>query len=219
MRLLTAAGVLLFVVTAIFAATGSTASAEAGAGPRIVPGSVPVKAPKPPKRCHCPKHPTTTTTEPTTTVPTSSTTDPTPSKTSAPTTTVPAVVAPTPPPPTPPVGLPPQSPTYGYGYQSYSGTYSTPPTTTAPAANNVKLDVAAPQAATPLWDEAIGEQVVLSQDAWTRLSLRAGTRIELPLLFLVGVGLFILVQALIDRRDPKVSHAPEHHLDNAVLFE
>jgi hypothetical protein len=54
---------------------------------------------------------------------------------------------------------------------------------------------------------------------WADESLRATSKLRLPLSFLFAATIFILVQALIDRRDPKVVRAPEHQTDDSVGFE
>ena len=66
---------------------------------------------------------------------------------------------------------------------------------------------------------AFGEPMVLARGAWQGLSLRAATDLKIPIGMLVGVALFLLVQALIDRRDPKVSAAPERGTDDTIGFE
>jgi hypothetical protein len=50
------------------------------------------------------------------------------------------------------------------------------------------------------------------------LSLRTADHLSIPILFGFGVALFILLQALVDRRDPKVSRAPQHGDDDTVGF-
>jgi hypothetical protein len=51
------------------------------------------------------------------------------------------------------------------------------------------------------------------------LSLQIATNLKVPILFGVAVALFVLGQALIDRRDPKMSRAPERNDDDTVGFE
>jgi hypothetical protein len=50
------------------------------------------------------------------------------------------------------------------------------------------------------------------------VSLRAATDLRIPGLFAVAVLLFVLLQALVDRRDPKISQAPERGEDDSVGF-
>jgi hypothetical protein len=50
-------------------------------------------------------------------------------------------------------------------------------------------------------------------------SLQGAGRLKLPILLLVAVGLFFMVQGLIDRRDPKLVRAPERPLDDSLEFE
>ncbi|HUJ65509.1 MAG TPA: hypothetical protein VLX59_08230 [Acidimicrobiales bacterium] len=59
----------------------------------------------------------------------------------------------------------------------------------------------------------------MTNNAWKGLSLRAATNLKVPILFGVVVALFVLGQALIDRRDPKMSRAPERNDDDTVGFE
>jgi len=49
--------------------------------------------------------------------------------------------------------------------------------------------------------------------------LQAATDLKVPILFGVVVALFILGQALIDRRDPKMSRAPERNDEDTVGFQ
>jgi hypothetical protein len=56
-------------------------------------------------------------------------------------------------------------------------------------------------------------------DSWKGLSLRAATNLKVPILFGVVVALFVLGQALIDRRDPKMSRAPERNDEDTVGFQ
>lgn len=53
---------------------------------------------------------------------------------------------------------------------------------------------------------------------WAQDSLQATARLRLPLGFLLAAAVFVLVQGLIDRRDPKVVRAPEHQSDDSVGF-
>ena len=50
------------------------------------------------------------------------------------------------------------------------------------------------------------------------LSLQTAGHLSIPIFFGVGVALFILLQALVDRRDPKVSRAPQRGDDDTVGF-
>ncbi|MGH9055402.1 MAG: hypothetical protein ACRDYY_05985 [Acidimicrobiales bacterium] len=62
------------------------------------------------------------------------------------------------------------------------------------------------------------EPVVLAAGRWRGVSLQAATHLSVPIAFGAGVALFILLQALVDRRDPKVSRAPERGRDDTVGF-
>jgi hypothetical protein len=61
--------------------------------------------------------------------------------------------------------------------------------------------------------------MVLAAGPWQGVSLRAAGRLSIPILFGLAVALFIILQALIDRRDPKLSRAPERGDDDTVGFE
>jgi hypothetical protein len=50
------------------------------------------------------------------------------------------------------------------------------------------------------------------------LSLEAATRLSVPILFGVLVGLLLLVQGFVGRKDPKVARAPERGEDDTVGF-
>lgn len=74
-------------------------------------------------------------------------------------------------------------------------------------------------AGAPTVPGAFGEPMVLAQGAWQGLSLRAATDLRIPIGLFVGAGVFLLVQVLIDRRDPKVSAAPERGTDETIGFQ
>jgi hypothetical protein len=63
------------------------------------------------------------------------------------------------------------------------------------------------------------DPMVLARGGWKGLSLQAATNLKVPIVFGVAVALFVLGQALIDRRDPKLSRAPERNVDDTVGFE
>jgi hypothetical protein len=63
------------------------------------------------------------------------------------------------------------------------------------------------------------EPMTLANGGWKGVSLRAATNLKVPILFGVVVALFVLVQALIDRRDPKMSRAPERNDEDTVGFQ
>lgn len=62
------------------------------------------------------------------------------------------------------------------------------------------------------------EPMVLAAGPWRGLSMQAATNLSIPILFGAAVALFALLQALIDRRDPKLSRAPERGEDDTVGF-
>jgi hypothetical protein len=59
----------------------------------------------------------------------------------------------------------------------------------------------------------------LAGGPWPGVSLKAATRLTVPILFAAAVALFLLLQAFVDRRDPKVSRAPERGDDESVGFQ
>jgi hypothetical protein len=60
--------------------------------------------------------------------------------------------------------------------------------------------------------------MIVAGGGWQGVSLRAATDLTVPLAFGAIVGVFVLLQALIDRWDPKVSRAPERGDDDTVGF-
>jgi hypothetical protein len=53
---------------------------------------------------------------------------------------------------------------------------------------------------------------------WHAAPLQAATSQSIPILLGVAIGLFVLLQAFIDRRDPKLARAPERGEDDTVGF-
>jgi hypothetical protein len=64
----------------------------------------------------------------------------------------------------------------------------------------------------------LDEPVQLATGGWQGVSLQAATNLRIPILFGAAVLLFVLLQALVDRRDPKMSRAPERGEDDSVGF-
>ena len=95
------------------------------------------------------------------------------------------------------------------------------PATSVPSRAATPAVKAAPvvRPAPVIYPGAFGEPMVAARGAWQGLSLRAATDLKIPIVMLVGVALFLLGQALIDRRDPKVSAAPERGTDDTIGFE
>lgn len=62
------------------------------------------------------------------------------------------------------------------------------------------------------------EPMILSSGGWQGISLQAAVDLRIPMLFGAAVLLFVLLQALVDRRDPKVARAPERGDDDTVGF-
>ena len=61
--------------------------------------------------------------------------------------------------------------------------------------------------------------LVLAAAPWRGVSLRAATHLSVPIAFGMLVAVFAVLQALIDRRDPKLSKAPTRNDDETVAFE
>ena len=61
-------------------------------------------------------------------------------------------------------------------------------------------------------------ELSLLNGSYPGASLQVARKLKLPIALLVGGALFLLVQGLVDRRDPKVSHAPEHAQDDSLGF-
>lgn len=60
--------------------------------------------------------------------------------------------------------------------------------------------------------------MTMARGGWSGISLKAATHLEIPIAFALLVALFVLGQALIDRRDPKLSRAPERGDDDTAEF-
>lgn len=58
-----------------------------------------------------------------------------------------------------------------------------------------------------------------SGGAWQGPSLRTADGLLVPIIFGAGVALFLVVQALIDRRDPKLARAPSSNRDDTIGFK
>jgi len=74
------------------------------------------------------------------------------------------------------------------------------------------------QARTSILPEIINAPLDMAAGEWKNLSLSASTDLEVPMLFGAAIGLFVLLQFLVDRRDPKLSSAPERGDDDSVGF-
>ncbi len=55
--------------------------------------------------------------------------------------------------------------------------------------------------------------------SWPRLASQAAGRLRVPLAFIFLAVLFVLLQALVDRRDHKIIAAPEHADEDSVGFK
>jgi hypothetical protein len=63
------------------------------------------------------------------------------------------------------------------------------------------------------------EPMILSAGGWQGVSLRAATQLRVPIAFGFLVALFVIIQSLVDRRDPKVAAAPRRMHDESIGFE
>jgi hypothetical protein len=59
----------------------------------------------------------------------------------------------------------------------------------------------------------------LLHEGWEGASLNTATKLKFPIAFLAVAAVFFLIQGLVDRRDPKLSAAPEHQDEDSVEFE
>ena len=64
----------------------------------------------------------------------------------------------------------------------------------------------------------LDEPIQLATGGWQGVSLKAATNLRIPIFFGAAVLLFVLLQALVDRRDPKMTRAPERGQDDSVGF-
>ncbi|HWG72449.1 MAG TPA: hypothetical protein VG184_00165 [Acidimicrobiales bacterium] len=76
-----------------------------------------------------------------------------------------------------------------------------------------------PAAVDPAKRVALTGNGYLASDPWPGASLRAATHLTVPILFGAVVLLFIIAQALVDRRDPKLARAPTRGDDESVGFK
>jgi hypothetical protein len=79
-------------------------------------------------------------------------------------------------------------------------------------------ELAAPTTTIPVAASGLNEPMILAGGGWQGVSLKAATSLRVPIVFGAVVALFVLIQALIDRRDPKLSRAPERGEDDTVGF-
>ena len=91
-------------------------------------------------------------------------------------------------------------------------------TVSAPRTRALPSRSAQPTAASPDASLIQNEPMVLASGGWQGASLQAALDLRIPILFGAAVLLFVLLQALIDRRDPKVSRAPERGDDDTIGF-
>ena len=76
----------------------------------------------------------------------------------------------------------------------------------------------APPAPTSTGPSVLDEPMQLATGGWQGISLQAATSLRIPILFGAAVLLFVLLQALVDRRDPKMTRAPERGEDDSMGF-
>jgi hypothetical protein len=98
--------------------------------------------------------------------------------------------------------------------------YYLPPPVATPAAVPAGHPAGAPAGGTEraVPPERIPEPMVEAGGPWKGPSLKAASGLTIPIAFGFAVGLFLVLQALIDRRDPKVAKAPERSRDDTVGF-
>jgi len=94
--------------------------------------------------------------------------------------------------------------------------YYLPPPTGTPSAVPAQPPAGGTERAVP--PERILEPMVEAGGPWKGPSLKAASGLTIPIAFGFAVGLFLVLQALIDRRDPKVARAPERSRDDTVGF-
>jgi hypothetical protein len=58
----------------------------------------------------------------------------------------------------------------------------------------------------------------LLNGSFSSTTFQVARKLKLPIALLVGATLFLLIQSLVDRRDPKVAHAPQHAQDDSLDF-
>jgi hypothetical protein len=102
--------------------------------------------------------------------------------------------------------------------QSVSQQPLTTPRVAAPVATRPATSLApnhvVPRTSTP----AESHHAISTNKPWPRGVLDAATKLTVPILFGVAVAVFLLVQALIDRKDPKIVSAPRKSADDTVGF-
>jgi hypothetical protein len=70
----------------------------------------------------------------------------------------------------------------------------------------------------PATRRVAGKPLAKVAGPWQGVSLKAASNLWVPIFFGLAVALFIVLQALVDRRDPKVSRAPERGDDDTIGF-
>jgi hypothetical protein len=96
---------------------------------------------------------------------------------------------------------------------------STPHRPTVRAASHLPNQPSlAPPASVSSGPSVLDEPIQLATGGWQGISLQAATSLRIPILFGAAVLLFVLLQALVDRRDPKMTRAPERGEDDSVGF-
>ena len=97
---------------------------------------------------------------------------------------------------------------------------ASPPATVAPAGNVAPAQAVSPPATVPPGERLVdGQPVIDASGAWVGGSLAAATTLSVPIALGVAVLVFVIVQWLIDRRDPKFIEAPARKDDDSVGFE
>ncbi|MBV9661915.1 MAG: hypothetical protein JO337_12235 [Acidimicrobiales bacterium] len=100
-----------------------------------------------------------------------------------------------------------------------SGTGLTPPADNAGAPAAITAPGPTPPASRLLPRKGLDEPMVASGGPWHGPSLKTAGGLGVPIAIGASVAAFVLAQALIDRRDPKMSRAPQRSRDDTVGFE
>jgi hypothetical protein len=104
----------------------------------------------------------------------------------------------------------------GHGLAGKSGPVRRAPKTAGPFPSPLAL----PVVAVPVGERSVGGvSVVPGTGRWEGASLQAATSLSVPLALGGVVLVFVVVQWLIDRRDPKFVEAPARKEDDSIGFD
>ncbi|HMC39606.1 MAG TPA: hypothetical protein VKI19_08080 [Acidimicrobiales bacterium] len=93
------------------------------------------------------------------------------------------------------------------------------PESVSTALSGLPVATVEPAAVLPLPERWFRRPLSMLESGWAQESLHAAGRMKLPIALLGAVALFILIQSLVDRRDPKLNEAPERPVDDSVGFQ